>query len=264
MEILTNIVSNIEARLTELIEIAERRFPSWRGTDNAGILKAATERAYLTARAFPPQTAKQLLKWTLVTRVLFEELRDSYRRGEFTGACLLGDGQEAVGAGVALAMRKGDYLAPEHRSFSAMLAHGTPLDHYWRNFFMRATGPTGGHDPNIHFSDLAHRNFGFMVSDMAVSAGVINGAVFAKNQRLTHENGSELLPEDHAAGVAIFGDGAASNGLAHEGMNLARALRLPVLFAILNNQIALRTNPTEEHGGIDLANRALPAGEEQP
>ncbi|MBI1957218.1 MAG: hypothetical protein HYS44_02060 [Candidatus Niyogibacteria bacterium] len=257
MEILTNIVANLEARLTEFIGIAERRFPSWRGTDNVEILKAAVERAYLTAHAFPHRTARDLLKYTLVTRVLFEELRDSYKQGEFTGACLLGDGQEAVGAGVALAMRKGDYLAPEHRSFSAMLAHGTPLDRYWRNFFMRATGPTGGYDPNIHFPDLERRNFGFMVSDMAMSAGVINGAVFAENQRLLREKGAELLVEERASGVAIFGDGAASNGLAHEGMNLAKALRLPILFVILNNQIALRTHPNEEHGGIDLANRAF-------
>ncbi|MBI2038677.1 MAG: hypothetical protein HYT22_00120 [Candidatus Niyogibacteria bacterium] len=264
MEILTNIVSNLlEAQLTEFIGIAEQRFSSWRGTDNIGILKAAVERAYLTARAFSPQTAKRLLETTLLTRIFFEDLLVSFReRHEFGGVCLRGVGQEAVGAGVAVAMQERDILAPDHRSVSAMLARGTTLESYWRNHLMRATGPTGGYDPNTHFADLEHRNIGFMVSDMAMSAGVINGAVWQENRRIAVEVGGELLPEERVAGAAIFGDGAASNGLAHGGMNLAKALGLPTLFVILDNQISFRTSPSEQHGGIDLVNRAF--GYEMP
>lgn len=264
--ILANIVENLGRQIEEMCEIASRRFPSWKGEDYAEILRSALGRAQTTAENFSPLIGQQLLAHVLLARTFFQELLESYRAGEFQGACLRGNGQEAVGVGVALASRTGfDILAPEHRSVSAMLVRGTPIDWYWQNHLMRATSPTGGHDPNVHFSDFERRNLGFMVSDMAMSAGVINGAVWRANKMRSLElakSGEEFLAEERACGIAIFGDGAASNGLAHGGMGFAKTLRQPILFTILDNQIAFRTAPRSEHGGINLANRAF--GYEMP
>jgi 2-oxoisovalerate dehydrogenase E1 component len=260
---LTRIVIRFGEDLEKFKRIAEERYLSW--ADHPEYI-AALDRAFLALREyadhFDPEVARKMLGVVLETRMLYQELLDVYKRGGFKGAMLRGVGQEAVGAGVGCATRSDDSIARDHRNASATIARGTPVYDFWTNHLMRTTSPTGGYDPNIHFMDARHNDLGFLASDMAMSAVLINGSVWYLNAKKELVKGGEIEPQERSCGVAFFGDGAASNGVAHAGMNFAKAWNLPVLFVIHNNQISLRTSPKEQHGGIELSNRAL--GYEMP
>lgn len=213
------------------------------------------------AEELSSEEGTRLLEIVLEARILFEELKKSYDQNEFAGALLRGYGQEAVGAGVGFATEARDAIARDHRSVSAALARGTTSLDFFLNHLMRETSLGRGRDPNVHFADLERNDLGFLASDMALGAVLINGAVWYLNAKRGQERGQGFWPKDlpadeRSCGVAIFGDGASTNGIAHAGMNFAKARELPVLFVVLNNQIALRTTPQEEHGGVNLANRA--------
>ena len=47
------------------------------------------------------------------------------------------------------------------------------------------------------------------------------------------------MKKNGGVAVCLFGDGASNRGDFHEGINLAAALRLPVLFVLINNQWAI-------------------------
>lgn len=260
---LEQVVERIGEGLAKFKRIARAAYLSWKDhPEYFRELAASYMRLKEHVARFDQETGKRLLETVLESRILLQELRASYDQGEFKGALLRGLGQEAIGAGVGVATRPYDVVARDHRSISLALARGTPSYDFWTNHLMRATAPTGGYDPNVHFADLKRNCIGFLASDMAMGAVLINGAAWYQNAKRAHEQGSVLAPDARSCGAVIIGDGAASNGLAHEGMNFAKAWNLPVLFTILNNQIALRTPPKEEHGGIDLANRGL--GYEMP
>jgi TPP-dependent pyruvate/acetoin dehydrogenase alpha subunit len=50
-----------------------------------------------------------------------------------------------------------------------------------------------------------------------------------------------------------IGDGALKTGAAHEGLNLAAVRRLPAIFILQNNQVALGTRVAQSHLGGDYA-----------
>ncbi|MDZ4260671.1 MAG: thiamine pyrophosphate-dependent enzyme, partial [Candidatus Sungbacteria bacterium] len=241
--------------------VAKGRYASWRGRRDY-YTSALDESLRLESLHVEPAVAKRLLEVILESRMLSLELINAYRTGEFSGALLLGIGQEAVGTGVGLAMKSHDVIARDHRSISAALARGTPSYDFWANHLMRSTGPTRGRDPNVHFADIRRNDLGFLASDMGVGAALVNGACWYLNKKNSLQKGAELLSEERSVGIAIVGDGATSQGIVHEAMNFAKAFPLPIVFVILNNQIACRTSPKEQHGDIDLANRAI--GYEMP
>lgn len=251
-------VSNLEHSLESLLIVARERFRSWRENPQyEEQLLASFEVMREHALNLPSDIPLRLCELVLEARLLSDILIEAYKIGEFKGAILTGYGQEAVGAGVALTLHEDDWIARDHRSASAALARGASSLDFFLNHFMRSTGPTGGYDPNLHLCHLNNNDLGFLVSDMAMGASLINGSVSYGNLAKADEKGSPLDPEERIAGVSITGDGAASNGLFLAALNFAKARSLPVLEVILDNRISLGTSSLEQHGDIDLANRAL-------
>lgn len=61
--------------------------------------------------------------------------------------------------------------------------------------------------------------------------------------------------------MCLFGDGAANRGDFHEGINLAAALKLPVVFVLMNNMRAISITTGRSTGGLkELAVRAKAYG----
>ena len=63
--------------------------------------------------------------------------------------------------------------------------------------------------------------------------------------------------------VCIFGDGASNRGDFHEGINLAAALRLPVIFLLANNGWAISV-PLHKATGGSPSSPCVPLGMEYP
>jgi pyruvate dehydrogenase E1 component alpha subunit len=157
-------------------------------------------------------------------------------------------GQEAVAAGVCVALRDDDQISSTHRGHGHLVAKGGDLNRMMAELMGKATGYCGGKGGSMHVCDLELNMLG---ANGIVGGGVpiAVGAGFANKYR-----GLDTVS------VAFFGDGTTNIGAFHEAANMAAALALPVLFVCENNEYAEYT-PRERTMAIkDVAERAVAYG----
>src|SRR5262249_23613394 len=113
----------------------------------------------------------------------------------------------------------------------------------------RAADPhSGGRQLTAHFSSP---RLGIGTVSSVVAGGVPHAVGAAWAARVT---GSD------AVALSYFGEGAASEGVVHESMNLAGIQRLPVVFFCENNGYAISVPLAEEVAGGSVAARAAAYG----
>jgi len=148
-------------------------------------------------------------------------------------------GQEAVGVGVASAMRPEDVLLPSYRDNAALLLRGVKLEEillFW-----------GGDERGSRWSGPPH-DFPFCIpvgSQAPHAAGVAYAFKYRKEARVA---------------VCILGDGATSKGDVFEAMNFAGVWKLAVLFVVNNNQWAISVPLNRQTAAQTLAQKAIAAG----
>jgi TPP-dependent pyruvate/acetoin dehydrogenase alpha subunit len=166
-----------------------------------------------------------------------------YRQGKIVGGVYVGRGQEAIGVGAALAMRSGDVTLPCHRDFSVFLIRGIPLVEMFANWLARGESPTRGRDNTLH---IGNTKLGIipLISPLGATLPVACGVGLVLKQR---GKGNVALVH--------FGEGSTSLGDAHEAMNFAAVMRLPVIFICNNNQYAYSTPAKRQYAVKSLAAR---------
>ena len=148
-------------------------------------------------------------------------------------------GQEAVGVGIASAMRPEDVLLPSYRDNAALLLRGVKMEEillFW-----------GGDERGNCWSGPAH-DFPFCIpvgSQAPHAAGVGYAFKYRKEARVA---------------VCILGDGATSKGDVFEAMNFAGVWKLPVVFVVNNNQWAISVPLKWQTASQTLAQKAIAAG----
>lgn len=148
-------------------------------------------------------------------------------------------GQEAVGVGIASAMRPEDVLLPSYRDNAALLLRGVKMEEillFW-----------GGDERGNCWSGPAH-DFPFCIpvgSQAPHAAGVGYAFKYHKEARVA---------------VCILGDGATSKGDVFEAMNFAGVWKLPVVFVVNNNQWAISVPLKWQTASQTLAQKAIAAG----
>jgi pyruvate dehydrogenase E1 component alpha subunit len=190
-----------------------------------------------------------------------EQLRDLYARmslirqfeerlkwlvetGVPVGAVHYYIGQEAVAAGVCVALADGDWIASTHRGHGHCIAKGMDVRPMMAELFGKVTGSNRGKGGSMHITDLER---GILGVNPIVGAGVAHalGAGLSAKIRKTAE-----------VAVAFFGEGAAGIGTVHECMNMATIWKLPVVFVCENNGYAQAT-PFEYASAVpNVADRA--------
>lgn len=148
----------------------------------------------------------------------------------------LGTGEEAVTIGSVQALERGrDVVAPMIRNAGACHEFGMPLEEIFHGYLGTAASPNGGRD--LHFGDLA-RGVIQPVSPVAEMVPVITGIALSFRRRA-----------EARVALTWVGDGSTKNGAFHEGLNLAAVLRVPAIFILQNNQVALGTRLEQHHVG---------------
>jgi pyruvate dehydrogenase E1 component alpha subunit len=110
----------------------------------------------------------------------------------------------------------------------------------------KATGQCGGKGGSMHIADFSK---GMLGANAIVGASIplaVGAALTAKLKGI----------ESESVGVSFFGDGASSQGVLHESMNLASVWKLPVIFACENNGYAEATPSWYAVSAEDIASRA--------
>ena len=172
----------------------------------------------------------------------FEETIDLYaKKGTVPGFVHLSIGQEACHTGVIRALRKTDFKYPDHRGHGAILLCGTDKKLVMAEIFAKATGINGGRGGSMHVNDITVGNMGFNGIQGSITVTAL-GTAFASAYR----------NEDDVS-VVFMGDGTLGEGACHESINLAATWKLPVIYALINNQYAISTHYTEAHPQKQLA-----------
>lgn len=136
-------------------------------------------------------------------------------------------GQEALYAGVGVALHPADYLLYNYRAFATLLAKGIELEELIGDLLMNRRGTTLGHGGIMHVNaperGVVGRN-GVFGSKFGIALGLAQEIV---------------LNEREAAVVCMFGEAEGNRGGLYEAMNLAALRKLPILFLAENNGYAV-------------------------
>ena len=176
-------------------------------------------------------------RYLLTTRLHDIGLKRWVRQGVISKAWL-STGEEAVTVGGVRGLDPTrDVVSPMIRNAGACHMMGMPVADIFRGYLATEDGPNGGRDLHIGAIDKGVIQ---PISHMGTNVPVMAGVALAFRN----------LGQARVA-LTWIGDGATKTGECHEGLNLAAVQRLPAIFVIQNNQVALGT-PLERHGAGDL------------
>jgi pyruvate dehydrogenase E1 component alpha subunit len=177
-------------------------------------------------------------------RLFEEEAGKLVEAGRVPGFLHLYVGEEAVAAGVMANLTVADRLTSTHRGHGHLVAKGGDLKRMYAELFGRTTGYCKGKGGSMHISDLS---LGMLGANGIVGGGIpiAVGAGFA----------DWYLGTGNVT-VSFFGDGASNIGAFHEALNMATALKLPVVFVCENNLYGEFTAQSRHQAIVDVADRA--------
>ena len=144
-------------------------------------------------------------------------------------------GQEAIQAGVALAMTEKDWLIPSFRDHGSMVLHGVPLHLVYAYWVGDERGSCFPEDVRC-----------FPVA-VPVGSQWQHGAGVGLSLKLRNED---------AVAVTFGGDGSTSEGDFHEGLNCAAVFGAKAVFIIQNNQWAISVPLHQQTAAKTLAQKA--------
>jgi pyruvate dehydrogenase E1 component alpha subunit len=133
-------------------------------------------------------------------------------------------GQEASAAGVVQALGPEDLILTNHRSAGHLIARGADPGRMLAEVMGKSTGYCKGKSGTLHISI---KELGVVLTSTIVGGELSLATGVALSQQQLESNGIV---------VCFFGDGAATEGVFHESLNLAAAWNLPVLYVCENNQ----------------------------
>jgi TPP-dependent pyruvate/acetoin dehydrogenase alpha subunit len=146
----------------------------------------------------------------------------------------LGTGEEATTVGPVHALeRDHDIVAPMIRNAAACCEMGMPVADMLRAYLGSEDSPSGGRD--LHVGALG-RGVLQPISHVGDMVPVIAGIA------LTFK-----LRGERRVALTWVGDGSTKTAAAHEGTNFAAVQRVPAVFIIENNQVALGTRLEQHH-----------------
>jgi acetoin:2,6-dichlorophenolindophenol oxidoreductase subunit alpha len=199
-------------------------------------------------RGFQLAVLRDMHATMLRIRIFEDKIAELITRREIVCPVHLYIGEEAVAAGVAANLRKGDFVFSTHRSHGHYLAKGGDMKALAAELYGRATGCSSGRGGSMHITSPEYG----LPGSSAIVAGTIPLAVGAALAFTTQKT-------DNVA-VAFFGDGAANEGVFYESLNFAALKKLPVVFVCENNLYSTHMPITECLAGIEINRHAAAFG----
>lgn len=186
------------------------------------------------------KTLLQMYKTMLLTRLLDERMITLQRQGQISFA-LSSLGEEACAIGSAAALDKNDWMYPQYREAGIMFWRGFSVQEYIHHMFGNAIDVTLGRQMPNHFGKK-ELNVVTVSSPIGTKIPHAAGAAYAM----------KLQKEPNIA-IAYFGEGAASEGDFHCGLNFAAVRKAPVIFFCRNNGYAISTPTFRQYASDGIA-----------
>jgi len=198
-----------------------------------------------------PERARlaSLVRLMLLARRFDERLIDLYKADQIPGWLHPHIGQEGVAVGVIAQLREDDLLICGHRSHAHLLAKGVSPRKLAAEILGRVDGLCGGRGGEVHLADVDRgcvQTTGIVGQQLPIALG----AAF----RIAYAAAGDRIA------VCVFGDGAVGEGVAHEALNLAAILKVPLLLVCENNGYSVGTRADLASPGGDIARWAASYG----
>ncbi|MDA8202792.1 MAG: thiamine pyrophosphate-dependent dehydrogenase E1 component subunit alpha [Chloroflexi bacterium] len=171
-----------------------------------------------------------------------------FKRGQLKGTVHTCIGMEASGVGVCMALRTDDLIAGTHRSHGHNIAKGADVKRMMAELLGKETGYCKGRGGSMHIA-------AFETGSLGALAVVASGIPLAVGAALAFQ----MRHEDRVA-VPFTGDAGSNTGNWHEGLNMAAAWDLPVVFVLENNRYGVSTRIEDVTKVRDLSLRAAGYG----
>jgi pyruvate dehydrogenase E1 component alpha subunit len=160
------------------------------------------------------------------------------------GFCHLYSGQEAIAVGIAAVFNKGlDALVNGYRCHGHSLALGMDPRVAIAELYGKETGSSKGKGGSMHLfqADVGnHGGHGIVGGHIPLGLGM----AFAQSYK-----------NDGGVTYCLFGDGAVNQGTFNEALNMASLLKVPAIFIVENNGVAMGTQVERHSAEKDLAKR---------
>lgn len=200
-----------------------------------------------TAPELDKDTALKMYDTMVFIRVLDERMLAAQRQGRisFYMQCL---GEEATTVGSAAALSDQDMIMAQYREQGALRYRGFTLEQFMNQLFSNEKDLGKGRQMPVHYGSNAI-NYMTISSPLGTQIPQASGYAYAQKLR-----GLDALT------LCYFGEGAASEGDFHAGLNMAAVHKAPVLFFCRNNGYAISTPANEQFVGDGIACRAVGYG----
>jgi 2-oxoisovalerate dehydrogenase E1 component alpha subunit len=177
-------------------------------------------------------------------RVLDERMVAAQRQGRvsFYMAAL---GEEAASVGSAAALDDQDMIMAQYREQGALIYRGFSLEDFMNQMFSNEKDLGKGRQMPIHYGS---NELNYMTISSPLGTQIPQAAGYAYGQKLQGKD---------AVTICYFGDGAASEGDFHAGLNMAAVHQAPVIFFCRNNGYAISTPSDEQYKGNGIASRGV-------
>ena len=192
-------------------------------------------------------TAEKILNTMQFVRILDERMVAAQRQGRisFYLACT---GEEASTVGSAAALEPQDMIMSQYREQGALAYRGFTTEQFMDQMFSNQNELNKGRQMPIHYGSKA---LNFMTISSPLGTQIPQASGYAYGQKMA---GQEAIT------ICYFGEGAASEGDFHAGLNMAAVLKCPVVFFCRNNGYAISTPSEEQFAGDGIASRGIGYG----
>ncbi|CDH60102.1 2-oxoisovalerate dehydrogenase subunitmitochondrial-like [Lichtheimia corymbifera JMRC:FSU:9682] len=156
-------------------------------------------------------------------------------------------GEEAM-IGSAAALLPRDVVFGQYREAFVLLHRGFTVQECMNQCFSNMHDGGKGRQMPVHYGSSKH-NFQTISSPLGTQIPQAAGAAYALKRQ-----------GDGACTICYFGEGAASEGDFHAGLNMAATLHCPTIFFCRNNGYAISTPASEQYRGDGIAPRGIGYG----
>lgn len=191
--------------------------------------------------------AQRILFSMHYTRLLDERMIAAQRQGRIS-FYLASRGEEAATVASTAALSDNDMIMSQYREQGALVYRGYTTEQFMNQMFSNELDPNKGRQMPIHYGDKA---LNFMTVSSPLGTQIPQASGYAYGQALANEP---------AITMCFFGEGAASEGDFHAGLNMAAVLNCPVIFFCRNNGYAISTPADEQFAGDGIASRGIGYG----
>ncbi|MFA3790304.1 thiamine pyrophosphate-dependent dehydrogenase E1 component subunit alpha [Aliiglaciecola sp. SL4] len=193
------------------------------------------------------EVSEKILKTMHYIRILDERMIAAQRQGRisFYLACT---GEEAATIGSAAALEPQDMILSQYREQGSLAYRGYTTKQFMDQMFSNQKDPNKGRQMPIHYGD---KDLNFMTISSPLGTQIPQASGYAYGQKMA---GLDALT------ICYFGEGAASEGDFHAGLNMAAVLHCPVIFLCRNNGYAISTPAEEQFAGDGIASRGIGYG----